>query len=187
MRKRDEDKQQRSKEAVVGVILKEGINGASVSKIACEAGVSPATIYIYYENKDEMLAEVFREYSHKSYHYLMERMSPEMSGEELIESLVRGFFTYTVENEEAFSFVEQCSRCPGLAHTVCESECGCDVFDVIHHYQEMGIVRKCSDPNLSAVLFSPVRFLAMHAKTMDYDAGDDLNELIGMIQELLLI
>ncbi len=186
MRTRDYDKQQRIKEATVRLILREGINGASVAKIAQEAGVSPATIYIYYSNKDEMLAEVFKEYSHQSYHYLMQRMVPEMSGAELIDTLVRGFFNYTVEHEEAFSFVEQCSRCPSLAQTVCETECCCDVFDVIHHYQELGIVKRYSDPNLSAVLFSPVRFLALNSRKMQFDVEAELSELVAMLQELLL-
>lgn len=62
MRLRDEDKQRRIKEAMVNLILREGIDGTSMSKIAKEAGVSAATIYVYYESKEEMLAEVFREY-----------------------------------------------------------------------------------------------------------------------------
>ena len=60
MRIKDESKQQRIKEAMVRLILREGIDGTSVSKIAREAGVSPATIYVYYDSKEEMLAEVFR-------------------------------------------------------------------------------------------------------------------------------
>ena len=187
MRTRDYEKQQRIKEAIVNVILKEGINGASVAKIAQEASVSPATIYIYYSNKEEMLAEVFKEYSHQSYYYLMQRMQPEMSGAELIEAIVRGVFSYTVEHEEAFSFVEQCSRCPSLAESVCVTECCCDVFDLLHKYQDMGILKRYSDPNLSAVLFSPVRFLALNSRTMHYNAEEQLAELVQMMQELLLI
>ena len=44
MRTRDYDKQARIKEAMIDLILKEGINGASVAKIAKKANVSPATI-----------------------------------------------------------------------------------------------------------------------------------------------
>ena len=106
MRLRDSEKQQRIKEAMIRLILRDGISGTSVAKIAREAGVSPATIYIYYENKEEMMAEVFREYSHDSYRYLMRRVRPEMSSAELIEAIVRGYYRYTVEHEEEFSFVE---------------------------------------------------------------------------------
>ena len=106
MRTRDSEKQQRIKEAMVRLILEEGMSGASVSKIAREAGVSPATIYIYYTSKEEMISEVFREYSHKSYHYLLRQIRPEMSGADLIDTIVRSSYRYFVENEEIFSFLQ---------------------------------------------------------------------------------
>ena len=89
LRFKDEDKRQRIKDAMVRLILREGIDGASVSKIAREAGVSPATIYVYYDSKEEMLAEVFREYSRRPYQYVMRLVRPEMSGYELIDTIVR--------------------------------------------------------------------------------------------------
>ena len=83
MRNKDPDKQHRIKAAMIRLILREGINGTSVSKIAKEAGVSPATIYVYYESKEDMLAEVFREYFHRTYGYLSRRVSAGMNGAEL--------------------------------------------------------------------------------------------------------
>jgi len=186
MRTRDYDKQQRIKEAMVHLILREGINGASVSKIAREAGVSPATIYIYYESKEDLLSAAFREYSHLSYQYLTRRIRPEMDGAELIEAIVRGYYAYTVEHEEAFSFVEQCSRCPGLADTVSEKDCCCGILDLIHRYQARGELRHCSDMNLAAILFAPVRFLAQNRKAAGPEIGARLSELVRMLQHLLL-
>ena len=180
MRARDPEKQQRIKEATVRLILREGIEGASVAKIAKEADVSPATIYIYYANKDEMLSEVFREYAHRSYRSLLDGVRPDMGGAELIDTLIRGYFAYSTENEEAFSFVEQCSRCPSLAEQATETECCHEVFELLHDYQSRGAIRMCSDTNLAAVLFAPVRFLAMQS-----DCGDKLDELIAMLQTLL--
>ena len=187
MRRRDEDKQQRVKEAIVNVMLRDGLNGASVSKIAQEAGVSPATIYVYYANKDEMLAEVFKEYSGQAYSCLMDSIRPDMNGRELIEAIVRGFYDYSVEHEEAFSFVEQCSRCPSLAQTVCESECCCEVLGVLHDYQDKGIVKKYSDPILFMMLFSPVRCLAQNRGNMPCDPDKVLNELVDALSDLLLL
>ena len=185
MRTKDIDKQHRIKEALIRLILREGMSGASISKIAREAGVSPATIYVYYSSKDEMLADIFQEYAHQSYHYLMGRVRPEMDGAELIDALVRGYFSYSVEHEEVFSFVEQCARCPTLAPQVSQEECCCEVFDLLHQYQDRGQVRRCSDPNLAALLFSPVRFLAMNQPGPDPDA--QLTELVEMLQDLLLL
>ena len=186
MRIKDSDKQQRIKAAMVRLILREGIDGASVSKIAKEAGVSPATIYVYYENKEDMLIEVFREYSHRSYRYLMNRVNPQMCGGELIEAIVRGYYAFSVEHREIFSFVEQCSRCPTLAHSVCEEECSCDIFDLIHIYQARGEMKQYGDLNIGAVLFAPVKFIAMNRRITVGEADSQLDELVTMLKSMLL-
>ena len=184
MRTRDYDKQQRIKEAMVHLILREGINGASVAKIAREAGVSPATIYIYYESKEDLLSAAFREYARQSYQYLGRSIRPGMGAAELIEAIVRGYYAYTVEHEEIFSFVEQCAHCPTLAEYVSQQEyCG-GIFDLIHQYQARGLIRWCSDANLAAVLFAPVRFLAANHKGGPVEP--QLRELVAMLQHLLL-
>lgn len=61
MRQQDDDKKQRVKDAVKEVILQEGFGGASIAKIAKHAGVSSATVYIYYENKEDMMNSIFAE------------------------------------------------------------------------------------------------------------------------------
>ena len=187
MRIKDPEKQQRIKDAMVRLILREGIDGASVSKIAREAGVSPATIYVYYDSKEDMLSEVFREYSAKPYRYMMGRIAPGMGGSELIDALVRSCFDFSVEHEEVFSFVEQCSRCPTLSEYVSEQECCCDIFELLHSYQKEGEIRMCRDDNMGAVLFAPVRFLAMERRSSGRNVDSELDELINMIQRMLLV
>ena len=183
MRTKDLDKKQRIEEAMIDLILKEGMDGISMSKIASEAGVSPATIYVYYDSKEDMLAEVFAEYSRKPYHYLSDRLSPKMSAAELIASIVEGIYSYASEYEEIFSFVEQCSRCPTIREAVSQQECCFDIFDLIHEYQKRGEVRYYSDENLGAVLFSPVRYLVANHQ----DNDESLDELIEMMQRMLLL
>ena len=185
MRVKDENKQQRIKEAMVSLILREGIDGTSVSKIAREAGVSAATIYVYYNSKEEMLSEVFREYSTAPYRYLMQRITPDMDGSTFIETVIRGCYDFSTEHEDVFSFVEQCSRCPTLSESVSEEECSCDILDLIHDYQARGILRPYSDWNMGALLFAPVRFLAMNR--CENNSGEaQLAELVQMLQRLLL-
>ena len=186
MRTKDFDKQQRIKDAMVRLILRDGIDGVSVSKIAREAGVSPATIYVYYNSKDEMLSEVFQEYSRRPYQYLVRQVRPDMEGPELIETIVRGSYAFSTEHEEVFSFVEQCSRCPTLSAHVCEEECSCDVLDLLHSYQARGVLKPCSDWTLGAMLFAPVRFLAMNRRTLEPDIDPQIRELVEMLQNLLL-
>ena len=187
MRTRDYDKQRRIKESMVRLILRDGLAGASVAKIARDAGVSPATIYVYYDSKEAMVAEVFRECSRQSYEYLHDMLRPEMDGAQLIETIVRGYYDYTVEHEAMFSFVEQCSRCPGVAAEVSEEDCCCQIFDLIHEYQRRGILREYSDQNYAAVLFAPVKFIATNHSCGSTDAGAQLTELAAMLRRMLLV
>ena len=80
MRRKDFEKEQRVKAAVIKLILEEGFEGASISKIARAAGVSPATVYIYYDNKEQMLSSIYREYANSTYEYLMDRIRADMDG-----------------------------------------------------------------------------------------------------------
>ena len=186
MRNKDFEKQNRIKEAMIQLILQEGIDGTSMSKIAKRAGVSPATIYVYYESKEDMLSEVFREYARKSYDYLMERIHPAMDAGELIEAIVKSCYHFSVEHEEIFSFVEQYSRRPALSGGFSEKECSSDILDLIHEYQTRGTIRSFSDLSISAVLFAPVRFLVLNRQWVEKDEDVLLDELVRMLQHMLL-
>lgn len=186
MRTRDIDKQRRIKESMVRLILQDGLGSVSVAKIAKDAGVSPATIYVYYDSKEEMVSEVFRECARQSYTYLQGQLGPEMDGGQFIDAIVRGYYTYTVEHEEIFSFVEQCSRCPGVAPEHTEEDCCCGVMDLIHEYQRRGELNRYSDANLAAVLFAPVKQIAMNRSCSEADLEGQLSELVLMMQRLLV-
>ncbi|MBQ1418965.1 MAG: hypothetical protein IIY95_06110, partial [Firmicutes bacterium] len=96
------------------------------------------------------------------------------------------YYDYTLEHQEVYSFVEQCSRCPGLAEYVSEPDCCCGVFDVLHAYQRRGELKAYSDLGLAAVLFAPVQFLARSSDCVQ-SAQMQLDELVAMLQDLLLI
>ena len=166
--------------------MKRSGSAPTMKDVAREAGVSPATIYVYYSSKEEMLAEVFREYSRAPYRYLMQQVDPAMDGGALIDTIVRGCYRFSLEHEEIFSFVEQCSRWPTLSEHVSEKECSCDILDLIHFYQRRGILRPCSDWVLGAVLFAPVRFLATNRCSLG-PCEPQLDELVRMLQDLLLL
>lgn len=61
MRLRDENKEMAIREKAMEIIVKEGFDGLSMQKLARAAGVSPATIYIYYKNREDLLHQLFNE------------------------------------------------------------------------------------------------------------------------------
>ena len=59
MRVKDDEKQEALFEATVKLVNEIGFVSSSVSKIAKEANVSPATIYVYYKNKEDLLVSTY--------------------------------------------------------------------------------------------------------------------------------
>lgn len=59
--KRNKPKYKQIIDAAVIVIAENGYHQAQVSKIAKQAGVADGTIYLYFENKEDILISVFRE------------------------------------------------------------------------------------------------------------------------------
>ncbi len=79
MRRKDDEKEYRIRHAVIELMLKEGFYGTSIAKIARPADVSPATVYIYYENKEEMLQDIYLETLRNVFYYLTQGIDRDMS------------------------------------------------------------------------------------------------------------
>ena len=58
MRLRDEQKERALKEQAVEMVVREGFDGLSMHKLARAAGTSPATIYIYFRDREDLLLQV---------------------------------------------------------------------------------------------------------------------------------
>ncbi len=186
MRKKDDEKQKCIKNAVVQLILEEGFQGASVSKIAKAAGVSPATVYIYYENKDAMLRDIYQEYTEDTISYLLQCLSPNMTGDEIIAELIRRYYYFIIENKEIFHFIEQFSGCPVL-----QSSCGvmrgpADLTQLLTELKRRQILNNYNNDNLYAILFSPVKSIAVKPCETEQMESERLDELIGIIQRILI-
>jgi len=186
MRKKDDEKQRCIKNAVVHLILEEGFQGTSISKIAKTAGVSPATVYIYYENKEAMLREIYIEYAEDKIQYLLQCLSPNMAGEEIIAELIRRYYFFILENKEVFHFIEQFSTCPVL-----QSSCGlmkgpANLNQLLTDLKKRQIFNNYNNDNLYAILFSPVKMIAVKTCESEKVAMERLNELIYVIQRALV-
>jgi len=59
MRHKDENKKESITIAAIQLINEIGLAETSMSKIAKRAGVSSATIYVYFENKNDMIKKLY--------------------------------------------------------------------------------------------------------------------------------
>ncbi len=186
MRRKDDQKQLSIKQAVIKTILAEGFHGASMSKIAKAAGVSPATVYVYYDSKDAMLRDIYKEYSEDIYSYVVKRVTREMDGKQLIESLVRSYYNYILEHGEVFYFVEQFSSCPALVNTCRYRHNRSQVGMLLDEMKKRQVIKNVDNTTITALMFNPVKSIALQHEVRPEAELGGLEDLIRMIQDALL-
>lgn len=186
MRRKDDEKQNAIKKAVVSTVLKEGMHGASISKIAKAAGVSPATVYVYYDNKDVMLRDIYYDYAEELYGHLTDKATPDMTAGAFIDTIIREYYRLMIQKEEIYNFVEQFSSCPSL-NQGCSSVKGPDSLDErIKLYKAQGSLIDYDNSNIYAMIFYPVKGIARKSCTEEMSSEERLNEMIRIIQRALL-
>ena len=61
MRKIDSQKLKALQEAVFELTVSDGLAGLSMSKIAKKANISPSTMYVYYDDKETMISDIYKQ------------------------------------------------------------------------------------------------------------------------------
>ena len=112
MRIKDERKEQAIFGAAISLITANGFADTSMSKIAKAADVSPATIYIYFENKEDMLNKTYTHVKREIAAAIGKGLQPTLTVEEAFKVIWNNFYKYAVKNAVKFSFTEQFANSP---------------------------------------------------------------------------
>jgi len=124
--------------AAVKVFAKYGYHGAQVNKIAREAGVADGTIYLYFENKEDILISLFKEKMGKFIKKVAEAIENEPDSELQLLLLVRYHFNH-LEADKSLAVVTQIElRQSNLEIREGISEPLKKYFQVIEHVVENG-------------------------------------------------
>ncbi len=107
MRTRDQAKYDSIIEASIKLTNELGFDGISVSKIAKKAKVSPATIYIYFENKEDLFTKLYIDLRKKMSQGALEGLQERMSTEEAFKSIWYHSFTFNLQHPEYLTYREQ--------------------------------------------------------------------------------
>jgi len=98
MRHKDENKHRAIVDAAMQLIITEGFGGTSMSKIAKAAGVSPATIYVYFENKQELLDSLYLIVKKEFSHAVFDGLSDVLTVRESFRLIWKNSFRYFLDN-----------------------------------------------------------------------------------------
>lgn len=112
MRTKDENKKAAITKAVVALINEIGFANISMSKIAKATGISAATLYIYYENKEDMFRKVYLDIKKQMTAQCSQGIDPAGSVEGAVRRLCENLLHYMQEHTDEFLFIEQACNSP---------------------------------------------------------------------------
>ena len=79
MRTRDVKKEKLIKKKAIELVVKEGLDGFSMQKLARAANVSPATLYIYYKDRDDLILSTSLDIANHLFEASLEGFDPAMN------------------------------------------------------------------------------------------------------------
>jgi AcrR family transcriptional regulator len=116
VRARDPQKERAIRDRALDTIVRHGFDGLSMQKLARQVGVSPATIYIYFENRDDLILSLYREESRKMAEATLEGFDPGASLAVGLRVQWKNRARYCLENPREAHFLEQIRHSPFHAH-----------------------------------------------------------------------
>ena len=116
MRPRDESKEAAIRDKAIEMIVKEGFDGLSMQKLAKAANVSPATIYLYFKNREDLLNQLYIDIDKVFAEETLKNFSPEMHFEEGLWLQWENRFAYHTKYPHHIHFMEQFRNSPLINH-----------------------------------------------------------------------
>jgi AcrR family transcriptional regulator len=171
MRVRDELKQQAIIDATVKLVNEIGFVACSVAKIAAEAGVSPATLYVYYQNKEDLLISTYIGIKQEMSAAILHDLDTRQPLRDIFKSLWFNTFEFVTTKHSYYQFTEQFANSPysGLVdHSRVDVH-----FEPLYRLIQRGIdekiIKNVPADLLTVFLFYPITNLANDRLCRNFD------------------
>jgi AcrR family transcriptional regulator len=160
------DKRNALIKATIELVNNNGFHATPMSKIAKMANVSPATIYIYFENKQDLVNKTYIDVKAKYTAYAFDTYDASMSVEKGFELIWRRIADFKLLECENAMFLAQCDNTPmideasrqeGIKHLQ-------PLLDLWVRGKNEGIIKTMSNYLLYAYAINPLSFLMMSEK-----------------------
>ena len=152
--------------ATIELVNNNGFHATPMSKIAKMANVSPATIYLYFENKQDLVNKTYIEVKGKYTDYAFDDYNINMSVESGFEHIWKRIADFKLNDRENAMFLAQCDNTPiidepslqaGIKHLQ-------PLLDLWDRGKKEGIIKRMSDYLLYAYSINPLSFLMIAQK-----------------------
>jgi len=163
-------KQEALFEATVKLVNEIGFAASSVAKIAREARISPATIYVYYKNKEDLLISTYVEIKKNIGKTIQEDFDNSLPLRDILRNVWFKMFDYIDNHPAYFQYSEQFSNSPYQALVdQQEIERYFDpVINVLKRGIEEKIIKNVDFHILTAFIFYPIITLSNARVCVDF-------------------
>ena len=160
------DKRNALIKATIELVNNNGFHATSMSKIAQMANVSPATIYLYFENKQDLVNKTYIEVKAEYTKYAFATYNEKMSVEEGFQIIWKRIADFKLKECENAMFLAQCDNTPmideasrqeGIKHLQ-------PLLELWARGKKEGVIKPISDYLLYAYAINPLSFLMMSEK-----------------------
>ncbi len=158
MRVKDDIKRDAIIGATISLVNEIGFAASSVSKIAKRADVSPATIYIYFKNKEDLLVSTYVNIKVSMANIILREFDHTMPVRDAIFLAGKRLYTYINGHSELFAFAEQFGNSP-YTDLVDKAEIEAPfkpMYELIQHGIEQKIIKDVPFELLFAHLYLPI-------------------------------
>jgi AcrR family transcriptional regulator len=162
MRHKDEHKQDAIINATVKLVNEAGFAASSVAKIAREANVSPATLYVYYKKKEDLLVSTYIDIKKKLSTAMLKDFDEHQPIRDILKKMWFNGFAYTSRYPDYFQFTEQFSN-SAYSSLVDKQEVETyfqPMIEILQKGIRQKIIKDVSLEILSVFMFYPVMLLS---------------------------
>ena len=106
--------------ATLHLVITEGFQGLSMSKIAKKAGIAPATIYVYFENTEEIINQLYLDLKELVVADIMQGYQVGMNTEKGFKLIWQNYFASIIKHRNEFQYLEQFSNSPYITQVSIE-------------------------------------------------------------------
>ncbi|MDC0738999.1 TetR/AcrR family transcriptional regulator [Cognatishimia sp. SS12] len=173
----------RIRQALVAEVAEKGIGATSVGAVAKRARVATGTIYLRFENKEEMLQQVYLQIK-SDMHERMMLAAPAATSREMIRNIWFALVAFTQSHPQEFMFVEFAGAAQILteAQNAKLAQDAEALLDLIAGAVADGTLAPLPVSTIVTLLVGPVAFLARQSVMAGSETPpSDLNQMFDRI------
>lgn len=155
------EKQNALLRATLCLVNSGGIQEASVAKVAKMANVSPATIYLYFKNKQDLMNQLYLSVKEHYAKVAFENYASDKPVKKSYEQIWLNMIQFKKDNPEESSFLSQCDNTPIIEEETRQQGLNFlqPLFDLWEKGKNEGIIKDVSPYILYAFTIYPQSFL----------------------------